>query len=114
MKIGSSDPIVLSFDEINPGGSSNSESYKAGYLYYDAIKLSAESDIGLRKKILDSYGINKSNYTNNPYIKEIFKSVKRLILLLIRILKFENINFFFQFKFLIKCRADNYYRRIIF
>jgi|GEM_PF-1958431 len=66
-------PIVLAFDKTTDTENQDSNGdYKAGYLYYDAIKLSEEKDVAQRKQILSAYGISSSNISENLYLKEVF------------------------------------------
>ncbi len=74
LKIGNTNPIVLSFDE----GSSNdpiNDKYQPGYIYYDAIKLSTEKDPKSIKDILEAYGLNSKNISSNPYLNEFFPEI---------------------------------------
>ena len=44
--------------------------YTAGFIYYDAVKLSdSTKDTGFKKKLLKSYGIDNTNYAQIPYFK---------------------------------------------
>jgi hypothetical protein len=50
--------------------------YKAGYLYYDAMKLLGNNSHNeLKKKILGSYGVNLKTVQNNPYLNEVFSGL---------------------------------------
>jgi hypothetical protein len=77
LKIDEFTPVVLAFanaaeNSVPPIAAT--EPYRAGYVYYDVMKLLSSNDVGTRKQILSEYGINSSNYTQNPYIKDLFET----------------------------------------
>jgi len=52
-----------------------SEEYKAGYIYYDALKLLADKTIPQTKiEILKAYGVDENNLQNNPYLLNVLGS----------------------------------------
>lgn len=74
IKIGNSNPITITLDTTQPTQKNdNNDDYQPGYIYYDAIKLSNETDPHNINKILEAYGVKSDNIDNNEYLNEFFK-----------------------------------------
>lgn len=55
--------------------SDDDKSYKAGYVYYDAMKLSdSKTSYDLKKSILESYKVDLVNRDKNPYLNDALSS----------------------------------------
>jgi hypothetical protein len=79
IKIDNSNPIEITIDKTKSAEKNNSENnYCPGYIYYDAIKLSSESDSFQIKNILEAYGVKSDNIDKNPYLKEFFGESTKL------------------------------------
>lgn len=72
--------IILSLRPVESmgetGNSKKDEAYEAGYIYYDALKLTEKLKNNPNDKsiaeILKAYGIDAFNIDNNPYINDVF------------------------------------------
>lgn len=84
LKIGDNTPIVLTINKNsgnsgggNPDLNTPEGNYTPGFVYYDALKIASKNEsVGLRIDLMESYGINMSNVDNNPYLSELYKSLK--------------------------------------
>jgi hypothetical protein len=80
LKIGNQDIPVKLKETKNENGNkdeagsepSKADNYQAGYIYYDALLLAdPKARPQTKAEVLAAYGINASNYKENPYIKKL-------------------------------------------